>query len=66
MNSDLVLKLKMLWLYGLTNIREWRHDVWKREAGKRMCCDGYMCGCQGSDYASMWEHLWETRKGHLK
>jgi len=51
-----ILKLKMLWLYR-GHIREWYRDVWKQEAGQRMCCDGRECGCYGADYYSWWEHL---------
>jgi hypothetical protein len=59
--DDLILKLKMLWIYR-GSFREWYHDVWKKVAGARMCCDGYMCGCYGSDNASWWEYLWTDRK----
>lgn len=59
--SDIVLKLKMLWLYRGA-FADWHRDVWQREAGERMCCDGSMCGCYGADYGSYWEHLWATRK----
>ena len=46
----------MLRVYKL-QVREWYHDVWRQEAGARMCCDGHMCGCYGADYASWWLHL---------
>lgn len=61
MSYDLTLKLKMLWLHR-GSFGEWRRDVWQRDASERLCCDGYMCGCQGSDYGSFWEHCWKTRK----
>lgn len=53
---DIWLKLRMLRVYKL-QVREWYQDVWRQEAGGRMCCDGYMCGCYGADYASWWHHL---------
>ena len=59
--GELVLKLKMLWLYGWAHRKEWVADVWRHEWSERMCCDGYMCGCYGSDWGSWWEHLWQTR-----
>lgn len=61
MSGERILKLKMLWIYRL-HFREWWKDVGSREGRERMCCDGYMCGCYGSDHASWWEHLWNTRK----
>ena len=53
---DVWLKLRMLWLYRF-HFREWHRDVWRWDAGQRMCCDGYMCGCHGADYATYWHHL---------
>ena len=50
------LKLRMLQLYWPA-LGDWWREVWLRDAGQRMCCDGRMCGCYGSDYASMWEAL---------
>lgn len=61
--GERTLKLKMLWLYGLRNIRDWHTDVWSKDWGQRMCCNGYMCGCQGTDYAAWWEYLWDSRHG---
>lgn len=58
--ADLWLKLRMLIVYRW-HAREWWADVWKHEPGERMCCDGYMCGCYGADYASWWEHLLKER-----
>lgn len=60
--DELILKLKMLWLYRNGGIRQWHKDVWKKEGAERMCCNGYMCGCYGADHYSHWEHLWDTRK----
>lgn len=54
--EQIALKLRMLRLYRF-HIREWWRDIWKQDAWARMCCDGYMCGCHGSCYADMWEHL---------
>lgn len=54
--SDILLKLKMLRVYGFS-FSEWRKDVWNKEADARMCCDGYMCGCYGSTNGDWWEHL---------
>lgn len=59
--EDWALKLKMLWLYQF-QFRDWWREVALQESGGRMCCDGYMCGCYGSDYRSWWQHLWETRR----
>lgn len=59
--SELILKLKMLWLYR-GHFREWREDVWKWDGSERMCCDGRMCCCSGVDFRSWWEHLWEMRR----
>lgn len=61
--ADLWLKLRLLRLYRFA-VREWKSDVWDKEGRARMCCDGYMCGCQGSDYASWWEHLLNERQSH--
>lgn len=63
-NLEVRLKLKMLWLYGFRNIRAWHREVWKRDAGERLCCSGYECGCYGADYYSMWEDCW--KRAHLK
>ena len=57
----MILKLKMLWLYG-GNFSDWYRDVWKQDADQRMCCDGRECGCYGSDYYSMWEFQWKNRR----
>ena len=54
--SELWLKLRLLLAY-FPNVKAWREDVWRHEARERMCCNGHMCGCQGSDYWSYWEHL---------
>lgn len=61
--EELTLKLKMLWLYGWGNRKEWVHDVWQRDWSASMCCSGYHCGCGGSDYASWWEYLWTEHRG---
>jgi len=59
-NSELCLKLRMLWMMRWLP-RVWYAEVWKQDASARICCDGYMCGCQGSDYWAYWEHLLEHR-----
>lgn len=59
--SELILKLKML-LLCRGYFKDWYKEVWKQDGNRLMCCDGYMCGCQGSYYSDMWEHLWKTRK----
>ena len=56
-----MLKLKMLWLYRGA-ISAWYSDVWQRDESQQMCCSGYECGCYGSCYGEMWEHLWINRK----
>jgi hypothetical protein len=53
---ELSIKLRLLWLYRW-QFREWKADVWDKEGRGRMCCDGRMCGCYGSDNLSWWEHL---------
>lgn len=60
-DMELLLKLKMLWLYR-GHFRDWYRDVWMQEPWAQMCCSGRECGCMGSCYADMWEHLWKTRK----
>lgn len=55
----MTVKLKMLRLYGLS-LRAWFRDVWKQNPDVRMCCDGHECGCYGSTYRDMWEHLLAT------
>lgn len=52
----MTIKLRMLWLYGFS-VRAWYRDVWRQEADARMCCDGRECGCYGSTYREMWEHM---------
>ena len=59
--DEFCLKMRMLWLYRL-HVPEWWRDVWKQDAGARMCCDGHMCGCYGEDYWSYWEWLLEPKR----
>lgn len=59
--GDIILKLKMLWIYR-GGFRDWYRDVWCREAGERQCCDGHECGCYGSCHGDWWEYLWNSRK----
>lgn len=62
------IKLKMLWLYS-GSFADWYREVWSQDEDAQMCCDGRMCGCYGSTYGDMWQHLWNHRslwKNHRK
>jgi hypothetical protein len=65
--DEIALKLKMLLLYfggsgrRLTLIEEWYKHVWNKRANETMCCSGFHCGCYGSSYGQMWEHMWNNR-----
>ena len=58
---ELSVKMRLLWLYRWS-FREWKADVWDKEGRGRMCCDGHMCGCYGSDNLSWWEHLLSEKR----
>ena len=58
--GEVWIKLRLLWKCR-GSFREWKADVWSKEGRERMCCDGYMCGCQGSDYLSWWEYMLKDR-----
>lgn len=51
---DLILKLRML---RLMNARIWYREVWLRDPNALMCCNGYMCGCQGATNREYWEAI---------
>ena len=38
--------------------------VEKGDLGERMCCDGYMCGCQGSSKADEFLHFARAALNH--
>lgn len=60
--GEVILKLKMLRLYGWRGRKDWIRDVLRQEGSSRQCCSGYDCGCGGADYVDMWTHLWKNRK----
>ena len=61
MINDLILKLKMLWLYRSVP-RQWYHEVWRQDPDAVVCCSGHECGCWGVCHADMWNWAWERRQ----
>ncbi len=49
--NDIVLKLRMLWHFFLSNPVGWYHEIWKQDADERLCCNGRECGCMGATFA---------------
>ncbi len=53
--NDIILKLRMLRIYGLREINDWYQEVWRQDPDEQICCSGQMCGCEGACYYQQWE-----------
>lgn len=58
---DWALRYKVLEVMLETARQEWMHFC-EQDLDGNFCCDGYMCGCQGSSVREMW--TWQVEREH--
>lgn len=61
--SDTLFRLRALFTLGLlrrpiVHIFAWKEYVWDVDLNAQICCNGYMCGCQGVSNYKYIEYMW--------